>query len=194
MESLIQFQPATGTVDEWNDACTRVDDYLRAHRIRNKLHQQRLLVLALTRAATCHQANPTRPPVVYAVEEIDRIIDLWFKKILQGEHIDPDVLETQGRVGMLVADLPAQWPYLFSDSEQLPEEIRKRMRETTIQAGPTLQLSSMVPRPIDLGVITETAGDTWESFEKWPMLKLFFLWGVFLVILAYLFLKLHQIF
>ncbi len=193
MESLIQFQPATGSVDEWNEAYTRVDDYLRAHRIRNKLHQQRLTMLALSRAAVLHQAAPEKPPVVHAVEEIDRQIDNWFRIVLRGENIDPDVLETQGRVGIQVADLPAQWPFLFSDSAQLPERMRERMRETTIKAGPTLQLSSMVPRPMDLGVITETAGDTWETFEKWPALKMFMLWALFLAILAYLFLRLHEL-
>jgi hypothetical protein len=38
----------------------------------------------------------------------------------------------------------------------------------------------MVPRPIDLGIITEAAGDTLERVSKWPILKTLILWSVFL--------------
>jgi hypothetical protein len=37
----------------------------------------------------------------------------------------------------------------------------------------------MVPRPIDLGMITEAAGETLERFERWPVLRALFLWLVF---------------
>jgi hypothetical protein len=45
----------------------------------------------------------------------------------------------------------------------------------------------MVPRPIDLGPITEAAGETLERFEKWPILRTLLLWLVFVAILSGLF-------
>ena len=58
------------------------------------------------------------------------------------------------------------------------------MQESFIQAGPDMAVSSMVPRPIDLGRITEAAGETLERFEQWPLLRTVFLWLVFAGALA----------
>ncbi len=54
------------------------------------------------------------------------------------------------------------------------------MRASSIEAGPDMSVSSMVPREIDLGLITEAAGDTLERIEKWPLLRLVLLWALFL--------------
>ena len=43
LESLNSFRPRTGTLEQWNAAYVRVEDYLRAHRIHNRLHQSRLI-------------------------------------------------------------------------------------------------------------------------------------------------------
>ena len=43
--------PKTGTMEAWNAAYVRVEDYLRAHRIHNRLHQSRLIQKILERAA-----------------------------------------------------------------------------------------------------------------------------------------------
>ena len=56
-----------------------------------------------------------------------------------------------------------------------------------MQAGPDLVVSSMVPRPIDLGPITEAAGDTLERFERWPILRALLLWLMFAGALAGIF-------
>jgi hypothetical protein len=61
------------------------------------------------------------------------------------------------------------------------------MREGVIRAGPDLAVSSMVPRPIDLGPIPDAAGDTIEQFEKWPILRTLLWWCLFLAILAVFF-------
>jgi membrane glycosyltransferase len=45
------------------------------------------------------------------------------------------------------------------------------MRSSNLEAGPDLAVSSMVPRPIDLGRITGAAGETLERFERWPVMR-----------------------
>jgi len=61
------------------------------------------------------------------------------------------------------------------------------MRSSHLEAGPDLAVSSMVPRPIDLGRITEAAGETLERFERWPVLRALFLWLVFALSLGGIF-------
>jgi hypothetical protein len=45
----------------------------------------------------------------------------------------------------------------------------------------------MVPRPIDLGMISEAAGETVERFEKWPLLRALMLWLLFATAMASIF-------
>jgi hypothetical protein len=61
------------------------------------------------------------------------------------------------------------------------------MKSSHLEAGPDLAVSSMVPRPIDLGMITEAAGETLERFERWPVLRALFLWLVFASVLGGIF-------
>ena len=56
------FRPKTGTVEAWNEAYVRIEDYLRAHRIHYRLHQPRLIRTILERAARRHEADPAANP------------------------------------------------------------------------------------------------------------------------------------
>jgi hypothetical protein len=81
---------------------------------------------------------------------------------------------------LLICDGPQKWPYAFLDEEKVPGEFARAMQESSIQAGPDLAVSAMVPRPIDLGLISEAAGETLERFERYPLLRTLFLWAMFL--------------
>ena len=65
------------------------------------------------------------------------------------------------------------------------------MQQSSIEAGPDLAVSSMVPRPIDLGTITEVAGETIARFEQWPLLRGLVLWLLFAGALAGIFFATH---
>ena len=84
-------------------------------------------------------------------------------------------------------DGPRRWPYAFLDEQQIPPDFAEAMRTGAIQAGPDMAVSSMVPRPIDLGAIPEAAGETIERFEKWPILRALLLWLMFAAALAVVF-------
>jgi hypothetical protein len=90
-------------------------------------------------------------------------------------------------VALLLTDGPEKCPYAFLDEEQVPPDFARAMQQTSIEAGPDLAVSSMVPRPIDLGRITEAAGETVERFEKWPLLRALVLWSLFAAALASIF-------
>src|SRR5688500_6543439 len=182
-----EFRPRTGTMDQWNAAYVRVEDYLRAHRIHNRLHQSRLIQQILERAAHRHQANPARSPTLLAAEEMESLMNTWFADMLDRPGQPPDRVAIEGRLALLLSDGPQRWPYAFLDEQHVPGEFENAMRASAIEAGPDMAVSSMVPRPIDLGLIPEAAGETIERIERWPMLQTLLLWIVFAAALAGIF-------
>jgi hypothetical protein len=187
LESLSTFRPSTGTLEQWNSAYVRVEDYLRAHRIHNRLHQSRLIQLILERAARRHAEDPALDPTTLAAEETEKLMDRWFGEILGDQERSHERIAVDGRVALLLCDGPQKWPYAFLDEEKVPGEFTQAMQESFIQAGPDLAVSAMVPRPIDLGLISEAAGETLERFERYPILRTLFLWAMFLGGLAVFF-------
>ena len=185
--ALSTFQPKTGTPDEWNAAYVRVEDYLRAHRIHNRLHQSRLILRILERAAKRHEQKPALDPTTLAAEETEHMMEAWFSEILGDQNLPRDRVVVGGRVALLLTDGPEKCPYAFLNEEQVPPDFARAMQQTSIEAGPDLAVSSMVPRPIDLGRITEAAGETVERFEKWPLLRALVLWLLFAAALAGIF-------
>jgi len=181
------FRPRTGTMESWNAAYVRVEDYLRAHRIHNRLHQSRLIQKILERAARRHEERPALDPTTIAAEETEALMETWFGEVLDQKGLPHDRLAVDGRVSLLLCDGPEHWPYAFLDEENIPADFVQAMRTSNLKAGPDLAVSSMVPRPIDLGRITEAAGETLERFERWPVLRALLLWMLFASALAGIF-------
>ncbi len=187
LEPTSGFRPATGTMEQWNAAYVRAEDYLRAHRIHNRLHQSRLILRTLERAARRHAADPTLNPTALAAEELEAEMDLWFADMLDSRGQPHERIAVEGRLALLLSDGARKWPYAFLDTRQVPAEFQAAMRAGVIEAGPDMAVSSMVPRPIDLGPIPEVAGETMETFEKWPILRVLLLWLCFVAALGVIF-------
>ena len=186
-EALGAFHPRTGSLEAWNNAYVRVEDYLRAHRIQNRLHSSRLILKILEQAAVRHAADPTLDPTTIAAEETEAMMDRWFAEILDERDQPHERIAVDGRVALLLCDGPQKWPYAFLETQQVPAEFIQSMRAGALAAGPDMAVSSMVPRPIDLGPIPEAAGETLERFERLPMLRTIFLWLLFAGALAAIF-------
>jgi hypothetical protein len=187
MESLNVFRPRTGTPDQWNAAFIRVEDYLRAHRVHNRLQQITILEKVIEWAARRHALNPALDPTTLAAEEIDRMMDEWFGELLGDKALPHERIAVEGRVALLLCDGVERWPYAFLDDQHVPPEFAQEMQRRFIQAGPDMTVTSMVPRPIELGALTEVAGQTFEQIEQWPILRVTLLWAVFLSVLALVF-------
>lgn len=172
------FRPTTGTQEQWNAAYVRVEDYLRAHRIHNRLHQVTLIQRVLERAAARHAAQPTLDPTVLAAEEIEGMIDRWFADLLAENGEPHERIAVDGRVALLLSDAPQKWPNAFLAGD-VPDDFKKALRASSMRAGPDMSLSSMVPRPIDLGAIPSAAGETLERFARWPIIPTLILWLLF---------------
>ncbi len=186
-DSVREFRPRTGTMAEWNAAYVRAEDYLRAHRIHNRLHQSRLIQQVLERAARRHELEPARSPTVIAAEETEAMMDDWFAEMLDGRGQPHERIAVEGRLALLLSDGPQRWPYAFLDHQEIPADFGAAMRAGVIEAGPDMAVSSMVPRPIDLGPIPEAAGETFERIERWPILRAVLLWLLFAGALAGIF-------
>ena len=186
LESLT-FRPSTGTLEQWNAAYVRVEDYLRAHRIHNRLHQSRLIQLVLGAAARRHEQNPALDPASLAIEETDRLMDGWFAELLDARNLPHNRIAAEGRVALLLSDGIDRWPYAFLNEQGAPPEFAEAMKRSSMKAGPDLAVSSMVPREIDLGTITEAAGQTLEQIEKLPFVRMLLLWVLFAGVLAAVF-------
>jgi hypothetical protein len=182
-----EFRPRTGAMDEWSAAYVRVEDYLRAHRIHNRLHQSRLIQQILERAALRHEADPAQSPTVLAAQETESLMDVWFADMLDQRGQPHERIAIDGRLALLLCDGTQKWPYAFLDERHVPDEFEHAMRAGAIQAGPDMAVSSMVPRPIDLGLIPEAAGETMERIERWPAVRTLLLWLVFAMALGTIF-------
>lgn len=187
LEPLGTFRPTTGSLEAWNDAYIRVEDYLRAHRIHNRLHSSRLILRILERAARRHAQNPSLDPTALAAEEAEMMMDQWFGDVLDERDQPHERIAVDGRVALLLSDGPQKWPYAFLDERHIPEDFKTAMQSSALTAGPDMAVSSMVPRPIDLGPIPQVAGETLERFEQLPLLRTLFLWLIFAGALAAIF-------
>jgi hypothetical protein len=181
------FRPTTGTMEAWNAAYVRVEDYLRAHRIHNRLHQARLIQQILERVARRHAVDPSREPTTLAAEETEAMMDLWFAEVLDARGQPHERIAVDGRVALLLCDGPEKWPYAFLDERNIPGDFAQAMRAGAVEAGPDLAVSGMAPRPIDLGLITEAAGGTLEQIEEWPIVRALLLWVLFAAVLGGIF-------
>jgi hypothetical protein len=115
------------------------------------------------------------------------MMDRWFAEMLDQRDQPHERIAVDGRVALLLCDGPQKWPYAFLEERNVADDFVYAMRAGALTAGPDMTVSSMVPRPIDLGPIPEAAGETLERFERLPMLRTIFLWLLFTGALAAIF-------
>lgn len=170
-------------LEDWNAAYAKVESYFHALRIRNRVllgeRVQQVLDRAMKRAA----AELGRSPTELAAEEMDHVVTEWFAAVLERiptgmEH----VLNTRGRLALLLVDMPGKWQDQFLRPGPWPKEFVEAMQDAYLRAGPDFQLSQMTPRPLDLGPIT-----TLTNLGKLPMKQMLAIWLAFLLVLGIVF-------
>ena len=157
------FFPTTGSEAEWNAAYYRLEDYFRALRLVNKLQQSQVILRLLESAAIRHAQDPSQNPTALAMEEARATMDRWFAEIF-GQR---ERLTVVGLISLLAVDAPERWPLAFPCGE-IPAELRRDLRESDVRAGPDLLMSSMTPRPIDVGALLDplSLSNTWEKARR----------------------------
>jgi len=127
------------------------------------------------------------------MREASRRTERWFAQVL-GDAVDPDDerLGTRGRIALVMADVPARWPQHFLAATPPPAELVEAMRAAYIEAGPELELTRMVPRPLDFGPIANVADEAWKTFTRWPVLRAVLGWLIFIGLLAVVWFETHK--
>jgi len=166
-------QIAGRSLDEWNAAYVKVENYFHALRIRNKPLLGQIVLRVLERAQRRAPAEPNR-----SATEI----------VLQTSPVGTDqMLSTRGRLALLLADMPGKWQDQFLHPGPWPKEFVTAMRESFFRAGPDFQLSQMTPRPLDLGPITKLT-----NFGKLPYVRMALAWTLFALLLILIFWFTHS--
>ena len=180
---MIAFYPETGTAEEWNAAYYRLEDYFRAHRVTNKVHQSQLILDLLQRAAARHALAPTEAsPTRLALEEAYAEMDRWFQPLVSNPELPPHRASIMGRVSMQILDAPSRWPYAFLAPErEIPADFRMALKMSSVQSGPDLAVSRMVPRPLDVGPASESMEESWERLGHFSLALLVGLISLFAV-------------
>lgn len=183
-------QVAGRSLEEWNAAYEKVERYLCALRLRNKVVLAQLALSVLQRAKQRAPFEPRLSATELAMEETDHLIADWFAEILGEPATGADqMLSTRGRLALLLADMPGRWQDQFLTPGPWPAEFVAAMREAFFRAGPDFQLARMTPRPLDLGPVA-----TLVNISRAPLFKvaLFIVWLIFAAGLVLLFLRTHQ--
>lgn len=167
----IDFAPATGTEEEWNEAYARLADYFRAHRLHNRIRRTQLILETLRRAAVAHAKDSSRSPTSHAIEQARSMLRDWLGDVYEGLHLDDAQLEAAGRLGFHLCDGPTRWPHFFLNKDDMPRDMTAAMRSAVRESGPRLQVSKMTPRDIDLGLISDVAEETFDKLGRHPVLR-----------------------
>mgnify|MGYP001572117727 FL=1 len=170
-------------MEEWNAAYLKVESYFHALRIRNRVLLGELVQQVLDRAMRRATQEPERTATELAAEEMDLLVTEWFAAVLERiptgiEH----VLNTRGRLALLLADMPGKWQDQFLRPGPWPQEFVDAMQDAYLRAGPDFQLSQMTPRPLDLGPIT-----TLTNLGNLPVKQMITIWIGFLAVLGMIF-------
>jgi hypothetical protein len=180
-------QIAGRSLDEWNAAYVKVENYFHALRVRNKPLLGQLVLRVLERAQRRAPAEPKRSATEIAAEEMDRIVTEWFGDVLQESPVGSEhTLSTRGRLALLLADMPGKWQDQFLRPGPWPREFVEAMRESFVRAGPDFQLSKMTPRPLDLGPITRLT-----NLGQLPYIRMILIWTGFALLLIAAFWLMH---
>jgi len=188
MEAVnIQFAPATGTEQEWNEAYARLADYFRSYQLHNRIRRTQLILETLRRAAEAHTLDPSRTPTAHSIEQARLMMREWLAAIYSDMNLNESQLEAGGRLGFHLSGGPARWPNFFLDKKNLPKDMTEAMRSAVRASGPGMQVSKMTPRDMDLGLIPDVAEDTFDRLGRHPILRYSVLLVIVFSVLGYLY-------
>ena len=136
------FQSVFKLETEWDEAHSRVREYLQALGVTEVQQQDRIILLVLQAARRKHEENPAASPTMLAMHELRHLSDDWFAKVL-GACERP---ASSGLVSWFATNAAGKWPAAFLANES-PADLDRALRECEVRAAPGLQVASMVPQP-----------------------------------------------
>ncbi|HEY1793958.1 MAG TPA: hypothetical protein VGG34_13665 [Opitutaceae bacterium] len=153
METAIA-EPSPSTADPaWDEAFLRTESYLRAYGLESAVLLNELTAAIIQEARQRAQETPGAEPVALALEAAHARIGAWFAR--SGGHCDwaNDGSRLQGRLALIVADLPGRWSNAFLSPDPLPAALAEAMSSFQILPSPELRLANMAPEPLEFALL-----------------------------------------
>ena len=180
----IESTPARNENEAWNEAYDRVSDFLSTLALGDRAYVSKVALDIVQTARQAHTKDPARDPVTLTMAEAQRRLVDWLATNLGDDDRAPSHILTTGYIAMLLSQVNRTAPTSFL-AASLPEELRQALRETLIQTGPDLNVSSMSPRRLDYGPMLAIAQQTWHRWSAkeivmallfWTAIYLLFYW------------------
>lgn len=179
MDSLNKLVPRSQDVIDWGDAYERVENYLGALQIQDRLLLSQLVANILSRAAE-RVGESEKSPSVLAMEEAKKVVETWYGQVLDAAGLDHTELGSQGRLALFLSDMPRRWQGEFLHEGPWPDDFLKAIKATHMTTGPEFSKGQMTPRDIDLGPVSAVADETWRVIDRWPIIGAVLVWGFYI--------------
>ncbi len=173
---------------ELDEAYGKVDNYLRACRVSSRLHRARLTAAIVKSAIKSRETAPPGTPLcTLAIEEARRLIGAWLSGLLPPRADERAYSQAEGFVALYLCDGPERWPSAFLNPAEAPPGFLEMLRSKLVKAKPDLEISSIVPRVIDRGLLPGLADTARSTFDHFPIFRTLTFWLLYAATLATLF-------
>lgn len=151
---------------EWDAACLRLEDFLRAHNVEPRERLLALTLELLAEAKSRHAGSAGGSPLACTMAHVSQVSDAWFAALAG----DPEKVARAK-----VAYFSSGRNDLFLDPSPPPEFVAA-IRGAAIEAGPALEFQSLLRQEVDYGAMKSIARETWDQFSWGHVLRAFLLW------------------
>jgi len=167
--------PLSPADPDWDEAFLRVQSYLRSHGLESPVLLSQITGEIIRDAEARAAAGRTDAPVTLAMEVTHAFIGAWFARA--GQQIDwaNERARAQGRLALIIADLPGRWANYFLSPEPVPAELAAAMTSFQILPGPELSLSNMPPALLEFG-FAESGDPVLAAKKTWLPLRSMVSW------------------
>jgi hypothetical protein len=137
----------------WDEAYLRVESYLRAYGLESRVLVNRIALEIVQEARARSLEGSKDEPVSLALRITHARIGEWLARA--GLDLDwaDERIRAQGRLALVIADLPGRWANHFLSADPVPMELARAMASFQILAGPELRLGNMAPEPLEFGLL-----------------------------------------
>jgi hypothetical protein len=127
------------------------------------------------------------PLATLAIEEARELVASWLANLLPSRPEEKPFTLAEGFLALYLCDAPMRWPGAFLNPQQAPPDFADTLRSRIVKTGPELEISSMVPRQIDLGLLPDLAESAFDTLDRFPLIKTLLVWTLFVAGLIFLF-------
>ncbi len=164
--------PAAPADASWDEAFVRVESYLRAHRLESRVLLNEVVADIIREA---RERALGEAPVAAALRVMHERIGRWFSRAGYPGDWSDERARQQGRLALVLANVPGQWAGYFLSREPVPLELTAALASGVLRPGPELRLCSMPSAPLEFGF--EDPMDLNSLTKKgWSMTREALLW------------------